>query len=54
VYSVSNTSVAAYSLDALAGPPLSRVDLPNTYYYGGPVPPPVIITAPTPADEASE
>jgi uncharacterized secreted protein with C-terminal beta-propeller domain len=53
VYSVSNTSVAAYSLDALAGPPLSQVDLPNPYYYGNPVPP-VIFTAPTPADEASE
>jgi inhibitor of cysteine peptidase len=55
VYAVSSTSVAAYSLDALAGPPLSQVDLPSSNYFGFPVPvsPPVIVTAP-PADEASE
>jgi inhibitor of cysteine peptidase len=57
LYSVSNTSVAAYSLDALAGPPLSQVDLPNPYsYYGGPVllGSPGLVRAPASAGEASE
>lgn len=56
LYSVSSTNVAAYSLDDLAGPPLSQIDLPNPYLSALAVPlsSPVVIEAPAPEGEGSE
>jgi beta propeller domain-containing protein len=61
VYSISNVNVAAYSLDTLSGPPLSRVDLPSPYYsYPIPIDAPVAsppgfgdsVPAPAPSEAA--
>jgi beta propeller domain-containing protein len=61
VYAVNTSSVAAYSLDALEGPPLSEVALPASYYYPYPLleapvaaPPPFGESVPAPAPSEPE
>jgi Beta propeller domain len=49
VFSISTLAVAAHSLDALDGPPLSQVDLPDPY-YSAPVP---LVSVPTSEPPAS-
>jgi Beta propeller domain len=42
LYAIAQQNVSAYSLDALSGPPLSQVELPNpSYYYAYPYPIPL-------------
>ena len=48
VFSISSLDVAVHSLDALDGPALSRIELPDPYYYGVPVP---LAPVPAPAVE---